>query len=53
MMPMLQERVDFLESIRGILNTVDLLSHRQFIEEKITYLRFDIEKAKKADFIDE
>lgn len=49
--PMLQRRVDFFESLLPMLNTVALLRHKQRIEHKIQYLRDDIEREKKNDFI--
>jgi hypothetical protein len=49
--PMLQRRVDFFESLLPMLNTVELLRHKQRVEQKIQYLRDDIEREKKKDFI--
>jgi hypothetical protein len=51
--PMLQRRVDFFESLLPMLNTVSLLRHKQRVERKIQYLREDIEREKKQDFIGE
>lgn len=49
--PMLQGRVDFLESLLPMLNTVELLGHRQHVEHLIQWLRDDIEREKRRDFI--
>lgn len=51
--PMLQRRVDFFESLLPTLNTVSLLRHKQRVERKIQYLRHDIEREKKKDFVGE
>lgn len=51
--PMLQRRVDFFESLLPMLNTVSLLRHKQLVEQKIQYLRDDIEREKKKDFVGE
>jgi hypothetical protein len=49
--PMLQDRADFLESLLSMLNTVDLLRHKQRVEHMIQCLRYDIEQEKKKDFM--
>src|SRR6266496_2899998 len=49
--PMLQGRVDFYESLLPVLNTVDLLQHKQYIEQIIHSVRNEIEREKKQDFI--
>lgn len=51
--PMYQGRVDFLESLLPMLNTADLLRHKQRVEHMIQYLRDNIEREKKKDFIGE
>ena len=51
--PMFQRRVDFFESLLPMLNTAALLRHKQRVERKIQYLRDDIEREKKKDFIGE
>ena len=51
--PMLQGRVDFFESLLPLLNTVDLLQHKQFVERIIQGVRQEIEREKKRDFIDD
>lgn len=51
--PMLQGRVTFFESLLPMLNTVDLLQHKQKIERQIQDLRAQIEEEKKRDFIDD
>lgn len=49
--PVLQKRINYLESLLPILNTVDLLPHRQYLEHYIQGLRTKIEREKKHDFI--
>lgn len=49
--PMLQRRVDYWESLLPILNTVDLLPHKQYVERRVQGLRAQIEQEKKNDFI--
>jgi hypothetical protein len=51
--PMLQERVGFYESLLPLLNTVDLLKHRQYVEQGIERIKENIERAKKHDFMGE
>lgn len=48
---MYQRRVDFFESLLPMLNTVALLRHKQRVEQKIQYLRDDIEREKKKNFV--
>lgn len=48
--PMLQEKIDFYEKIRAICNSVELLKHRQSVEERIQNLRRQIQNEKKKDF---
>lgn len=50
---MLQRRVDYWESLLPILNTVDLLPHKQHVECCIGGLRAQIEREKKNDFIED
>jgi hypothetical protein len=49
--PMYQARVEYLESLVAVLNTVDLLQHRQYVERKIRWLRSQIEYEKRKDFL--
>jgi hypothetical protein len=51
--PMFQGRGDFLESLLPMLNTAELLRHKQRVEHMIQYLRDQIEREKKKDFIGE
>ncbi len=50
---MLQERVEYFESLLSLLNTVDFLQHRQHVERHISKLRNEIEYEKKRDFIED
>ncbi len=47
----LKGSIDFLESLLPILNTVDLLEHKQLIENGIVNLRGYMESEKKRDFM--
>jgi hypothetical protein len=49
--PVLQGRAEYLESLLPMLNTVDLLQHKQYVERQIQVIRSDIEREKKKDFI--
>ncbi len=48
--PMLQNKIAFLESIMQLCNSVELLKHRQFIEHGIQEIRDQIQYEKKRDF---
>lgn len=48
--PMLQEKIDLYEKIIPICNTVQLLKHKQLIEQKIQNIRHKIQHEKKRDF---
>lgn len=49
--PVFQAEVDFLESLLPMLNTLELLRHKQRVEHMIQSLRDDIEREKRRDFI--
>jgi len=49
--PVLQKRADYLEKLLPLLNTVDLLEHKQYVERQIRDLHSDIELEKKSDFM--
>ena len=49
--PVFQERIDFFESLLPLLNTTELLGHKQYIERRIQGYRKEIEQEKKRDFI--
>ncbi len=51
--PMLQRSVDYWEWLLPILNTVDLLPHKQYVERRVQGLRAQIEREKKSDFIED
>ena len=48
--PVLQGHIDYLVSLLPLFNTVIFLDHRQYLEQKIRYLRNDMEREKKKDF---
>lgn len=50
--PVLQSRASYLESLLSLLNTVELLEHKQHIEQKFRSLRDSIEAEKKRDFLE-
>ncbi len=49
--PELQGRVEYLESLLPLLNTADFLQHKQYVERCIQDLREEIECEKKRDFM--
>ncbi len=50
--PMYQKIVEYFESLLPLLNNVDLLQHRQYIEEYIQCYREKVEQEKKKDFVE-
>jgi len=51
--PMLQERLEYFESLLPLTNTVKLLQHKQYLEQEIQDIRFQIENEKKRNFMEE
>lgn len=51
--PMLQEKVEFYERITRLCNSVELLKHRQYVEQIIQEIRSQIQHEKKRDFTEE
>ena len=49
--PLLQRRTEFSESLLPLLDTVQFLEHRQYVEHKIQSLRGQIELEKKKNFM--
>ena len=49
--PVLQGRAEYLKSLLPLLNTVDLLQHKQYVEREIRAIRSSTEREKKKDFI--
>lgn len=49
--PRLQRRIEFLESLLPMLDSVDLLRHRQHIERLIQRSRTSMESEKRRDFM--
>ncbi|HXQ33673.1 MAG TPA: hypothetical protein VN843_06595, partial [Anaerolineales bacterium] len=49
--PRLQRRVEYLESLLPMLNTLELLRHKQHIERLIQRTRSSMESAKRRDFM--
>lgn len=52
MVPVLHRRLSFFESLKPLMNSIELLPHRQLVEQDISALRVMIEREKKSDFID-
>jgi hypothetical protein len=51
--PMFQEKIDFYENIIQLCNSVELLKHRQYVEQRIQEIRYKIQHEKKRDFTEE
>ena len=51
--PLYQSRVKYFESLLPLLNTVDFLQHKQYVERQIHYLRERIEQEKKKNFMED
>lgn len=51
--PVIQGRIDYWESIIPFFNSVELLEHKQFVENEIQALRDSMELEKKRDFMDD
>lgn len=49
--PVIQRQIAYLESLLPLLNTVRFLPHKQYVEQRISRLRADIEWEKKRDFM--
>jgi len=51
--PYFQSKVDFLETLMPLCNTVELLDHKILLERRIQGWREMVEKEKKSEFMDE
>jgi hypothetical protein len=51
--PMYQARVKYFESLLQLLNTVDFLQHKQYVERYVHGLRERIEQEKKKNFMED
>jgi hypothetical protein len=51
--PMYQTRVKYFESLLKLLNTVDFLQHKQYVERYVHGLRERIEQEKKKNFMED
>ncbi|MCX6141856.1 MAG: hypothetical protein NTZ35_01415 [Ignavibacteriales bacterium] len=49
--PVIQSRIDYLETLLPLLNVVELLEHKVLVEQQIDYLRKRKESEKKSDFM--
>jgi len=49
--PILQKRMEYFESLIPLLNTAELLQHKQYMEQIIQRFRQSIEREKKKDFM--
>jgi hypothetical protein len=50
---MYQAKIDYYNSLIPFLNKIELLQHRQYIEERIKRYRQTVENEKKKDFMEE
>ena len=53
MVPAIQARAEYLESLLPVLNVVDLLEHKQYLEQEIRFWHKHAEEEKKRDFLEE
>ncbi len=51
--PMIAGRISYWESLLPFCNSINLLQHKKYIEERIEGLQRYLESEKKSDFIDE
>ena len=51
--PSLQKEIDFYKSLIQHMNSIKLLQHKQKMEQNISYLKKDIEREKKNDFMED
>lgn len=51
--PVLQEKIDYFESLAALFNTVDFLQHKLYIVQTIKEVREKIQREKKKDFTNE
>jgi len=49
--PVYQKRVEYLESLLPLFNSLPFLQHKHYVEQYIEPLREEIEKEKKKDFM--
>jgi hypothetical protein len=49
--PVLQEEIDFYDSILLLLNTIELLPHRNYIEQRISGLKKHLKSIIRSEFI--
>ena len=51
--PVIQEEIDFYESVISLLNTIELLPHRSYIEQRISGLKKHMKSTIKREFIED
>ncbi len=51
--PSLEIKKDYYISLLEVVNSIKFLKHRKLIEDKISYLKLEIESEKKKDFIED
>lgn len=51
--PAFQKRAEYFESLLPLLNTVELLEHKQYVERIIQEIYSDIEQEKKRNFMED
>lgn len=51
--PVYQKRIEYFETLIPLLNSVELLKHKLYIEQTIQFLREEMETEKKEDFMND
>jgi len=51
--PSLQKEINYYESLSKHMNSIKLLPHKRKVEQHINYLKNDIEREKKNDFMED
>ena len=49
--PSLQKEIDFYTSLLSLMTTSPLLRHKQKMEQHINYLKQDMQRERKSDFM--
>jgi hypothetical protein len=49
--PVLRQQIEYFESLLSLCDSVDLLPHRQWLEERIASLRSEMTREKRSDFM--
>ena len=49
--PSLQKEIDFFTSLLSLMTTAPLLRHKQKLQQSIDFLKQDIQRERKSDFM--